>query len=344
MQTESNRVYSLCSQRILLRPWQESDAEALYKYAGDPIVGERAGWSPHKSVEESQEIIRTVFNTPTTWAIVLKESNEAIGAMGYMPDCPLNLPAREGEPLVGYWVGKPYWNQGICTEALRLMLDHIRKETDYTSLICSHFVDNPASGRVMEKCGFVPTGETAVDEDLYFGENRLMRVLRLVINQCTLRTFVYEDASIILSWCKNKHELRLWSADRYKDYPGTTDEMVRLYEGEGKFPLTMVEGSRIVGHILLRYPSEDKEVIRLGFVIVDEELRNKGYGRELLRLAIDYARDNLHAKRITLGVFCNNRPALECYKSVGFTIIGNDSYIIDGEKWKEYEMELILKQ
>lgn len=165
--------------RILLRPWQDSDAEALYKYASDPVVGERAGWLPHKSVEESLEIIRTVFKNPTTWAIVLKETNEAIGAIGYMSDCPLNLPARKGEPLVGYWVSKPYWNQGICTEALQLMLDHIRKETNYTSLISSHFVDNPASGRVMEKCGFVPTGETAINEDLHSGEERLMRVQRL---------------------------------------------------------------------------------------------------------------------------------------------------------------------
>lgn len=168
--------------RILLRPWQESDAEALYKYASDPIVGERAGWPPHKSKEESLEIIRTVFKNPTTWAIVLKETNEAIGAMGYMPDCPLNLPARENEPLVGYWVGKPYWNKGICTEALQLMLCHIRKETNYTSLICSHFVDNPASGRVMEKCGFVPTGETAIDGTLHSGKGRTMRVLRLAID------------------------------------------------------------------------------------------------------------------------------------------------------------------
>lgn len=167
--------------RILLRPWQDSDAEALYKYASDPVVGERAGWSPHKSVEESLEIIRTIFKNPTTWAIVLKETNEAIGAMGYMPDCPLSLPAHEGEPLVGYWVGKPYWNQGICTEALQLMLEYIRNETAYTTLICSHFVDNPASGRVMEKCGFIPTGETAVDELLHSGEGRPMRVLRLEI-------------------------------------------------------------------------------------------------------------------------------------------------------------------
>ena len=75
--------------KIILRPWYETDAEALYKYASDPDVGARAGWPPHKSVEESREIIRTVFNTPTTWAIVLKETNEAIGAMGYMLECEL---------------------------------------------------------------------------------------------------------------------------------------------------------------------------------------------------------------------------------------------------------------
>lgn len=126
------------------------------------------------------EVIRTVFHNDTTWAIVLKESAEAIGAMGYVLCEGNNLPSREGEPLVGYWVGKPYWNQGICTEALQLMIDHIRSTTDIKSLISSHFVDNPASGRVMEKCGFVPTGEICVDESLA-GSDRPMKVLRLEI-------------------------------------------------------------------------------------------------------------------------------------------------------------------
>ena len=192
--------------RIILRPWRDSDAETLYKWASDPDVGPRAGWAPHQSVEESLEIIRTVFNdganrtqssslellrcSPSshlcndalhTWAIVLKETNEPIGAMGYGPSCECDLPAREGEPLIGYWVAKPYWNQGICTEALHLMLDHIRKTTDIKSLISGHFVDNPASGRVMEKCGFVPTGETCIDANQYQGANRPIRVLRLEI-------------------------------------------------------------------------------------------------------------------------------------------------------------------
>ena len=169
---------TLESDRIVLRPWRENDAAALYKYASDPEVGPRAGWPPHKSIKESLEIIRTVFHSDTTWAIVNKETGEPIGAMGYMNSDGNLLPSRSGEPLVGYWVGKPFWNQGICTEALQLMLDHIRETTDIRSLIGSHFIDNPASGRVMEKCGFVPTGETCVDEALA-GSDSPMRVLRL---------------------------------------------------------------------------------------------------------------------------------------------------------------------
>ena len=106
------------------------------------------------------------------------------------------------------------------------------------------------------------------------------------------------------------------------------------------YPLTAIVGEEIVGHILLRCPSEDKSVIRFGFVIVDDSKRGKGYGRQMLHLTIDYAQQELGAKRITLGVFCDNISAVECYKSVGFRIIGMDSYVIDGEEWKGFEMEL----
>ncbi len=112
------------TERILLRHWQESDAEALFKYASDPDVGPRAGWPAHKSVEESREIIRTFFHNETTWAIVLKETGEAIGCIGYYTHETSNIPIGENDCEVGYWVGKPYWNKGICTEALKLMLDY----------------------------------------------------------------------------------------------------------------------------------------------------------------------------------------------------------------------------
>ncbi len=71
-------------------------------------------------METSRILLRPWRESDTTWAIERKESGEAVGAMGYLPCEGNNLPSREGEPLVGYWVGKPYWNQGICTEALFL--------------------------------------------------------------------------------------------------------------------------------------------------------------------------------------------------------------------------------
>ena len=159
-----------------------------------------------------------------------------------------------------------------------------------------------------------------------------------------LRPFIYEDAPIILSWCKNEREFRLWSADRYKEFPAKPEDMMAQYAAGEMFPLTMVEDGNITGHILLRYPSEDKTTIRFGFIIVDNTLRGKGYGKQLLQLAIDYAVNKLGAQKITLGVFCDNHSAVECYKSVGFQIIDEDSYNIDDEIWEGYEMEYLIEK
>ena len=186
----------IASNRLLLRPWQDDDAPLLYRYASDPDVGPRAGWAPHQSVAESLHIIPTVFRNPTTWAIIRKEDNLLVGAIGYGPSCDCHLPAREGEPTVGYWIAKPFWNQGLCTEALQLLIAHLRQQNESNennennevsthaipSLISGHFIDNPASGRVMEKCGFVPTGNICYDPTLHNGTARPIRVLRLNLN------------------------------------------------------------------------------------------------------------------------------------------------------------------
>lgn len=61
--------------RLVLRPWDESDAEELYRYAKDPEVGPIAGWPVHTSVQNSREIIRDVLSAPETYAVVLKETS-----------------------------------------------------------------------------------------------------------------------------------------------------------------------------------------------------------------------------------------------------------------------------
>lgn len=165
--------------RILLRPWQENDAEALFKYASDPEVGPRAGWPPHGSVDESREIIRTVFSGEGMWAVVWKESGEPVGCVGYLPASASNLSIAEDEAEVGYWIARPFWNLGICTEALGLVVDFCFKVKGFTRLWGDYFPENPASGKVMEKCGFKDTGRETVCPNLEIGSDRPVRIMQL---------------------------------------------------------------------------------------------------------------------------------------------------------------------
>jgi len=156
-----------------------------------------------------------------------------------------------------------------------------------------------------------------------------------------LRTFNINDASTILNWIKNKTEFRKWSADRYPNYPAAPEEMVQQYDSDNIYPLTAEdEQGNIIGHIMIRIPnSAQPQNVRLGFIIVDDSLRGKGYGKQLILQTIDYAKKNLNASNISLGVFLNNPSALHCYESVGFKTIGKESYPIDEEIWEGVEME-----
>ena len=165
--------------RILLRPWRDDDAEVLYKYASDPEVGPRAGWPPHKSVEESLEIIRTIFRSDHMWAIELKETGEPIGCMGYMVCGESNINISENDVEAGYWIARPYWNRGICTEALRLLIDYCFNVKGFATIWADYFPENPASGKVMEKCGFRDTGEINYCSKLQVGSDRPVRIMRL---------------------------------------------------------------------------------------------------------------------------------------------------------------------
>ena len=170
------------TERLVLRLWHESDAGTLFKYACDPELGPRAGWPPHKRVEDSLEIIRKYFMNDFTWAVELKETGEVIGCVGYHPASMSNLEIGEDQCEVGYWIARPYWNQGICTEALQMVIDHCFKEKGYKVLWGSFFTSNPASGRVMEKCGFVDTGEETTHPKLEVGSDCPVKVMKLTLS------------------------------------------------------------------------------------------------------------------------------------------------------------------
>ena len=143
------------TKRLILRPWTEADAEALYKYASDERVGPLAGWPPHTSVENSREIIRAVLSKEGTYAVVLKETMEPVGSVGIMKPGQGSAPMSDTEREIGYWIGAPYWGQGLIPEAVRELQRYCFEEEGMTALWCGYFDGNEKSRRVQEKCGFI---------------------------------------------------------------------------------------------------------------------------------------------------------------------------------------------
>ena len=105
------------TKRLRLRPWLESDAQSLYTYAKDPHVGPIAGWPVHTSVEDSLQVIRNVLAVPETYAVCLKTDDVAIGSIGLMIGAKSNLPLPETEGEIGYWIGVPFWGQGLIPDS-----------------------------------------------------------------------------------------------------------------------------------------------------------------------------------------------------------------------------------
>ena len=142
------------TERLLLRPWEDSDAESLYRYAKDPEVGPIAGWPIHTSVENSLEIIHTVLSANETYAVCLKEDNVAIGSIGLISPAQSHTEVANDEMEIGYWIGVPFWGQGLIPEAVRRIIQHAFEDLNCSALWCGYYEGNIKSKRCQEKCGF----------------------------------------------------------------------------------------------------------------------------------------------------------------------------------------------
>lgn len=141
--------------RLILRPWLETDAKSLYEYAKDPAVGPIAGWKPHKSVEESLNIIQNVLNGAECYAICEKENNTAIGCIELRLNGHTDMTDKDDECELGYWLGKPFWGKGYMPEAAKAILRRAFDELKMTTVWCGYYEGNFKSKRVQEKLGFV---------------------------------------------------------------------------------------------------------------------------------------------------------------------------------------------
>ena len=136
------------TERLLLRPWEESDAAVLFQYARDPRVGTMCGWKPHESEDESLQVIRSILTADYTYAVTLE--GEPIGTVSLQPT---KNPACIGHMELGYWLGAPHWGNGYIPEAAAALLEtgfHLGAR----EIWCAHYAENHNSHRVIKKLGF----------------------------------------------------------------------------------------------------------------------------------------------------------------------------------------------
>ena len=184
MQAYCQSVFSnlpvLETERLRLRPLSMRDERDMYRYASDPAVSRHVLWDAHESPRQTRSALRASIRqyrngAPSSFAIERKRDRRMIGTIGFMW---VSYEHRSGE--VGYSLARDCWNQGYATEALSAVLRFGFDVLKLNRIEAQHEADNPASGRVMEKCGmkFEGTLRSRIFNKGRFSDVRLYAILR----------------------------------------------------------------------------------------------------------------------------------------------------------------------
>jgi RimJ/RimL family protein N-acetyltransferase len=166
--------------RLVLRAPRPSDAEAIARLANDRRVAANTARIPHPyGLDDAEQFIAAVNRRNGDAAFLIALDGAPIGICG--------TSSSDDEPEIGYWLGVPYWGQGYATEAARAVIDYAFGTLQYPALQAGARVNNPASRRVLEKCGFQWAGvrliriraiNSAAPADCFRLDRRLWESLR----------------------------------------------------------------------------------------------------------------------------------------------------------------------
>lgn len=187
------------TERLILRPFRQTDLDDFYEYASEKGVGEMAGWKHHQNKEESQQILNRFIENDKTFAIVLKSNNKVIGSLGIeeygMEEALTEFYDYIGREI-GYVLSKSYWGKGIMPEAVKAVIDYLFKVLNFDFLTCGYYDFNRQSKRVQEKCGFKPYRKLVIDTKLGTSETSILNLLlnpekNIVLNFSHPETLIY---------------------------------------------------------------------------------------------------------------------------------------------------------
>ena len=147
-----DRIAVLRTERLVLRPPRLEDAETIAALVNDRRIAQNTARIPHPyALADAQAFLTAVAASEREAVFVVTLRGKVIGCCG--------IEQRDGEGAeIGYWLGVAFWGQGYATEAARAVIDHAFHDLGYKVLHAGARVSNPASRRVLEKCGFESTG------------------------------------------------------------------------------------------------------------------------------------------------------------------------------------------
>ncbi|MBQ7374079.1 MAG: GNAT family N-acetyltransferase [Clostridia bacterium] len=168
------------TERLILRPFRQSDLEDFYNYAKVDGVGEMAGWRHHENRQKTQQILDNFINEDKTFAIFYKKDGKLIGSLGvekYGKEEVLSEFFDYQGREIGYVLSKDYWGKGIMPEAVTAVINYLFNEQNLDFLLCGYYDFNVQSKRVQEKCGFKPYRKLVMDTRLGTKEQGTLNLL-----------------------------------------------------------------------------------------------------------------------------------------------------------------------
>ncbi len=171
------RKVRLCSARLTLRPWRETDLADFYAYASVDGVGQMAGWTPHRNLVESKAVLSHFIMGKK--CLALEYQGKVIGSLGIEEYSETNYPelANLQGREIGYVLSRDYWGQGLAPEAVQTVIRYLFEAEKLDFILVGHFDWNRQSRRVIEKCGF--SYVKTVDYETQYGtvENSMEYIL-----------------------------------------------------------------------------------------------------------------------------------------------------------------------
>ena len=304
----------LQSERLILRPFEMSDAVDIYRAWGtDEDVARYVTWSTHTCIEDSYAFVSHVLDNferkeYMVWLVVLKETAKPIGAICLFKS---KEPHTYGKWGIGYNYAKMYWHKGFGSEALDTVLRFVFMETDIPLLFAEHSTKNPNSGRVMKHCGMRLKRKTEDAMPAQFGECALYEIEKLEwLYREVQRTMpeILLDSGIRIRGMQEKNFYAYAEMFQDKEVIRYMKETVKTEEKEIKQKLSTMlmdnikggyglfemyrietdsESEEFLGTISYRVHKDEETVAHISYCMPRKHW-NKGYMTSAVKAVIDY--------------------------------------------------------